>query len=258
MRKRAPKNLTIDLGGDLLDSLTEWSSRRDNNKSFDDWTEFWRAKELSMLHHAPYILDNCPKNILLSIYDILAAELSSPALRIGAVFALYTFYHTQPEPLHATKQRALGKDEIDWRVQIPITPTNATHLLQLRRQLVEEQRSENEDLLEILRRLADCVEVSWFSLKRLVFTDAADDLRTATTASLHGGGKTLSRLDNKTAAQSDHSRGRDCEGNERRPPRPIHFRFSLFDLTRFTEFAACSRLRRRSLSNRLDPRRSSL
>ncbi|KAJ8612207.1 hypothetical protein CTAYLR_002887 [Chrysophaeum taylorii] len=187
------KALRTDVHGALL----AWSGR-ECSADFDDWKSFWRERELSLLHHAPYRLENCPPRkewtemlfetarayALVVIIAQVLAELTTPLeglddagrlkFRVGVVFALYTFYNTQPEPVAATKERArrAGENENEkddeppaWRVPVPvrrdplclddppqITPGTAFRLMALRRELVD---AKHLDGLRAMRGLLD-------------------------------------------------------------------------------------------------------
>lgn len=131
----------------MQDALKAFAS---TNGTFEEWKQLWRERELSLLHHAPYRVDKCPSRVEWTklLFETVIGELRNH--KVGCVFALYTLYHTQPEPVQITAERARQVPPYEWRVPISIKPDVAAFLINLRADLLDAQ---NHDALHVLGRL---------------------------------------------------------------------------------------------------------
>jgi len=116
------------------------------------------------------------KELAFDTAQLLQTEGRRLKYRSGVIFALYTLYYTQPEPLDSIKERA--KRHLDdgippicpnsikrfWRVPIRITPHVAALILDLRQELFRKQQW---DTMIVLRKLFSddfAIEVSTYTL----------------------------------------------------------------------------------------------
>ena len=160
---RFDRALTTDVRS-LLDA---WVS--EGTSDFREWTGLWRRRDASLLHHGPYRAGTtCPtrieftKALFRTVLELLLEDQMTSVNRqrrwwSGGIFALYTFYWTQPEPIDGIKERARAHIDDDsspvdgtWRVPIRITPDILMALFQIRKDLV---RAQAFDSLAVLTKL---------------------------------------------------------------------------------------------------------
>ncbi|KAJ1459792.1 hypothetical protein M885DRAFT_511045 [Pelagophyceae sp. CCMP2097] len=172
---------------DLSAALAAWvDSGAADDVSFGGWKAVWAARELSMLHHAPYRLSALEKldrrdftqalyAAAASIWDPTQAADGDAAFkwRCGVAYALYSLHETQPEPVEhivsAARRRCAAAGVAgaaatggarDWRVRVAVSPAFCAALLDLRAAALEPARAprDGDDVVQVLRRLAENIE----------------------------------------------------------------------------------------------------
>ena len=150
---------------DVRSLLEAWVEGSGERSEVGAWKELWLRREMSLLHHGPYRAGRtCPSRMEFAraLFRTVLSFLRAPSgerpvkWKCGVIFALYTFYYTQPEPLEGVKERArrhiTGERERQgtWRVPIRLTPSLLFELFETRRELV---RARELDALAVLYRL---------------------------------------------------------------------------------------------------------